>query len=119
MQPEERDAAYLWDMLQAAREVKEMTAAYDLASFLGNRILLRATERGVEIIGEAARRVSANFTSAHPEVAWRQIIGQRSILAHEYGQVDYELLYKTVTKDIPTLIAQLERVLPPLEPDNT
>lgn len=69
MQPEERDAAYLWDMLQAAKEVREMTAGQDLPCFLGNRILVRATERGVEIIGEAARRVSVAFTSAHPEVA--------------------------------------------------
>ncbi len=51
MQPEERDAAYLWDMLQAAKEVHEMTAGHDLGKFLANRVLLRATERGVEIIG--------------------------------------------------------------------
>lgn len=52
MQPEERDAAYLWDMLQAAKEVREMTAGHDLEKFLANRVLLRATERGVEIIGK-------------------------------------------------------------------
>lgn len=115
MQPEERDAAYLWDMLQAAKEVKDMTAGYDLEKFLGNRVLLRATERGVEIIGEAARRVSTNFAAAHPEVPWRQIIGQRNILAHEYGQIDHELLFKTATRDIPVLITQLETLLPPLE----
>lgn len=115
MQPEERDAAYLWDMLQAAKEVREMTAGHDLEKFLANRVLLRATERGVEIIGEAARRVSTSFAAAHPEVAWRQIIGQRNILAHEYGQIDHELLFKTVARDIPALITQLETLLPPLE----
>ena len=119
MQPEERDAAYLWDMLEAAKEVKDMTAGYSLEGFLANRILLRATERSIEIIGEAARRVSTNFTSTHTEIAWRQIIGQRNILAHEYGQIDYELLYKTVIEDIPTLIEQLKNLLPPLESDNT
>lgn len=92
MRPEDRDAAYLWDMLQAAKEVVEMAGEHDLASFLNNRVLLRATERGIEIIGESARRVSATYTASHPEVAWRQIIGQRNILAHEYGQIDYELL---------------------------
>lgn len=105
-------------MLRAANEVKDMTAGHDTASFLGNRILLRVTERGVEIIGEAARRVSTSFTAAHPEVAWRQIIGQRNILAHEYGQIDHEVLYSTVTKDIPVLIVQLETLLPPLESDD-
>ena len=89
MQPEERDPAYLWDMLQAAREVETMLEDHDLAAFLADRILLRATERSVEIIGEAARRVSTPYMAAHPEIPWRTIIGQRNILAHEYGQIDY------------------------------
>ncbi|MBI3772139.1 MAG: DUF86 domain-containing protein [Gammaproteobacteria bacterium] len=118
MRPEDKDAAYLWDMLQAAREVIEMMHGHDLKSFLNNRVLLRAMERGVEIIGEAARRISASYTGSHPEIAWRQIIGQRNILAHEYGQIDHEVLYKTATVDVPALIVQLERLLPPLEPDS-
>lgn len=57
MPPEERDAAYLWDMLEAAREVESILHGRDKKTFLEDRILLRATERSVEIIGEAARRV--------------------------------------------------------------
>lgn len=114
MQPEDRDAAYLWDMLQAAREAVEMMSGHGLKAFLKNRVLLLAMEREVEIIGEAARRVSGTYTAAPPSVAWRQIIGQRNILAHEYGQIDHELLYKTVAEDIPVLIVQLEKLLPPL-----
>ncbi len=88
MRPEERDAAYLWDMLEAAKEVADMTTGVTLEAFLNNRMLVRATERGVEIIGEAARRVSPEFQAAHIDIPWRQIIGQRNILAHEYGQID-------------------------------
>jgi len=118
MQPEERDPAYLWDMLQAAREVETMLEDYDLSAFLADRVLLRATERGVEIIGEAARRVSTTYMDAHPEIPWREIIGQRNILAHEYGQIDHELLYKTAVEDIPKLIVQLQGLLPPLEEES-
>lgn len=103
MQPEERNAAYLWDMPQAAREVETMLADCDESTFHGNRVLTLAVRRGVEIIGEAARRVSAKFQTAHPEIPWREIIGQRNILAHEYGKIDHELLYKTVAEDIPNL----------------
>lgn len=117
MQPEERDAAYLWDMLQAAREVDSMLGDHDLAAFLANLVLLRAIERGVEIIGEAARRVSPPYMAAHPEIPWRMIIGQRNILAYEYGQIDHALLYKTAVNDIPALIAQIQALLPPLEND--
>jgi uncharacterized protein with HEPN domain len=115
MLPEERDPAYLWDMLEAAKEVNSMLDDYDLTAFLANRVMLRAVERGVEIIGEAARHVSLAYQQAHPEIPWREIIGQRNILAHEYGQIDHELLYRTVTEDIPTLITTIERLLPPLD----
>lgn len=107
MQPEDRDAAYLWDMLEAAREVADMLKGQDPAAFLADRILLRATERGVELIGEAA----------HPDIPWRKIIGQHNILAHEYGQIDHALLYKTAVDDIAMLIAQIRALLPPLEED--
>ena len=114
MQPEERDAAYLWDMLQAAKEIESMLADADLSTFLANRMLILAVERSVEIIGEAARRVSTRFQNSHSDIPWREIIGQRNILAHEYGQIDRELLYKTASEDIPELIALLTSALPPL-----
>ncbi len=86
-------------MLQGAKEVESMLEDHDLAAFLAGRVLIRANERGVEIIGEAARRVSATYVAAHPEIPWREIIGQHNVLAHEYGQIDHELLYKTASQD--------------------
>ncbi len=55
MQPEEKDSAYLWDMLQAAKEVDSMLDQYDTSAFLANRVMVRAIERSVEILGESAR----------------------------------------------------------------
>ena len=115
MRPEERDAAHLWDMLQAAREVESMLGDRDLEAFLADRMLLRAIERCVEIIGESARHVSNEMMAGNPQIPWRQIIGQRNILAHEYGQVDHAVLYQTARADIPELIGRIEALLPPLE----
>lgn len=86
MQPDERNAAYLWDRLEAAREVVESTRDISFEHFMKNRVLMRATERSIEIIGEAARHIRPEFITAHPQIPWRQIVGQRNILAHEYGQ---------------------------------
>jgi uncharacterized protein with HEPN domain len=72
---------------------------------------MRATERCIEIIGEAARRVSTKTRQLQTEIPWSDLIGQRNILAHEYGQIDHELLYKTATEDVPELIALLKRSL--------
>lgn len=112
---DDRDAAYLWDMLQAAKEVHGMMGEHELESFLHDRVLQRALERCIEIIGEAARRVSEQARAETPKIQWREIIGQRNILAHEYGQIDHKILYKTATQDIPRLIAALVVLLPPLD----
>ena len=68
MLPDDRDAAYLWDMLDAARAVEEFISPVSFGQYLQDRKLRMAVERAVEIIGEAARRVSDGFRSAYPEI---------------------------------------------------
>jgi uncharacterized protein with HEPN domain len=62
----------------------------------------------LEIIGEAAGRVSALFRNTHPEISWRQIIGQRNVLIHEYGEIKQERIWKVVRDNIPQLIELLK-----------
>lgn len=112
---EDRDAAYLWDMLQAANEAVEMMEEHDLASFLQNRMLQRAIERCVEIIGEVAQQVSPDCKATASEIPWSEIVGQQNILAHKYGQIDHELLYKTIANDIPKLIKNVQSLLPSID----
>jgi len=69
MQPDQRDAGYLWDMLDAARAVSEFVAGRSLEDYLADRMLRGAVERHVEIIGEAARNVSQALRDAHAEMA--------------------------------------------------
>ncbi len=76
-------------------------------------MLQAAVERKLEIIGEAARGVSDDFRRDHPEVPWRGIIGQRHFLAHEYGEVRQEKLWRVATTRISELIEQLEKLIPP------
>lgn len=111
MKPEERDAAYAWDMLNAARLARELLEGVSRKAYLRERMRQLALERALELLGEAARRVSAEFQSAHPKVDWRRIVGQRNVLAHEYGAIDQERLYRTGVENVPRLIAVLERIL--------
>jgi uncharacterized protein with HEPN domain len=111
MKPPDRDAANLHDMLEVAREARELVAEIQAEEFLRDRVRRRALERMLELIGEAARRVTPVRQAEHPEIQWRRIVGQRNILAHEYGRVDPRLLYQTARQDMPSLIAALERIL--------
>ena len=114
--PPERDAVYLWDMLTAAKGLVASVRGLVLERYLADENLRLAVERRVEIIGEAARRISGEFKSAHPEIPWQPIIGQRNVLAHEYGEIEPERIWNLAVRAIPGLIAQLEPLLPPLPP---
>lgn len=113
MAADEYDFAYLWDMLQAARDAVEFLTGKRSPEWEADKVIRLAVERSVEIVGEAARHVSDRTREEHPEIPWRQIIGLRHILAHEYGQIDYERLFDTVSHDIPKLIKNLVALLPP------
>ena len=112
MRPGDADAALLWDMLDAARAVRQVVAGMRFVEYEKNRTIRRAVEREAEILGEAARRVSEPFKQAHPEIPWRPIVGLRNVLAHEYGEVKNERMWNVATFDIPALIALLEPLVP-------
>jgi uncharacterized protein with HEPN domain len=117
MRPDKQDAGYLWDMLEAAKTALDLTGGYDLQRYLRNRMLQLAIERLVEVIGEAAGRVSTTFRDAHPEVPWRRIIAQRHVLAQEYGEIRQGQMWLLISEHIPKLLAQLEPLLPSPPPD--
>ncbi len=112
MRPEERDRAYLWDMLQAARDVLEFTNNQDLHSFVADRRTRFAVERQLLVIGEAAFHVSETFRKQHPEIPWARIIGQRNVLAHDYGEILVERIWLVSQRNIPSLAKQLSELLP-------
>jgi uncharacterized protein with HEPN domain len=116
MRPEQRDPGYVWDMLDAARSVREFTTGIPQDEYLRDRKLQLAVERALEIIGEAARLVSPTFRAAHPGIPWQQIIGQRNVLAHEYGEINQERIWQVASRDVPELIRLLEPLLPPPPP---
>ena len=116
MQPEAKDAAYLWDMLDAARAIQEFVLSRSFEDYKSDRMLRGAVERHIEIIGEAANRVSRGVRAAHPEIPWQRIIAQRNVLTHEYGEVDDSLVWRVATTRIPELISQIEPLIPPLPP---
>ncbi|MEA2602561.1 MAG: hypothetical protein QOF89_3553 [Acidobacteriota bacterium] len=118
MRPDQRDASYLWDMLEAARQVIGFTRGVTLADYSQSPMLYLAVERGIQIIGEAANRVSPGFQERHPEIPWRKIVAQRNVLVHEYGDVDPALIWDLVQEHLPRLVAQLEDLVPPPPQDH-
>lgn len=114
MRPEERDAALIWDMLENARTVAGFVRGKTVLGYQRERLLRLATERALEIVGEAARHVSQTLRDADPEIQWARIIGFRNVLAHEYGEILDEKVWEIAATSVPELIARLEPLLPPV-----
>ena len=111
MAPEKDDISYIWDRLDAAKAVREFITGRSYQDYLIDRMLRGAVERHLEIIGEAAGKVSKAFRDAHPEIPWQKIIGQRHVLIHDYGDIEDELIWSVATIHIPDLIDKLEPLM--------
>ncbi|MBW4528294.1 MAG: DUF86 domain-containing protein [Phormidium tanganyikae FI6-MK23] len=109
-----RDAASLWEMVQAIRRIQEFIGTLTLDEYLDSLLIQSAIERQFEILGEAARRISQEFQGTHPEIDWRGAIGLRNIIAHRYEQVEQETLWSIIKTVLPDLLKQVEGLLPPL-----
>ena len=114
-----RDDAYMLDMLLAARKVREFTQDVNWEQFQADELMQNAVMRQIQIIGEAARKVSLQSQQEHPEVPWQGIIGMRHRLVHEYFRIIPERIWDVVAKDIPELIRLIEPIVPPDESPET
>jgi uncharacterized protein with HEPN domain len=106
---DERDKALLYDMLDAAQHLQSIWAARSLPDLLGDRTLQWATDRGFNIIGEAARRVSSATKAAYPAIDWRRIVALRNVVVHDYDAVDYGRHWVVIQNDLPKLITELKK----------
>ena len=105
------DETRLRDMLDYSQRAIEAIRDRSRADLDRDVVLSAALERFVEIVGEAAVRVSEQRQALMPDVPWRQIIGMRNRLIHGYGAVDRDVLWDVVHNDVAELIANLRREL--------
>lgn len=107
-----RDEVYLLDMLIAARKALKFVEGIDKREFEDNEVIQNAVMRPLEIIGEAAARISSKFRKGHPDIPWRDMVGLRNRLIHEYFRVDYDSVWDAIQNDLPNLIRQIEPLIP-------
>lgn len=105
------DRVRLQHMLDAANEALTFTKGRIRADLDNDRMLVLSLVRELEIIGEAAGKVSQETRSQTSAVPWQDIVGMRNRLIHAYFDVDLDTVWSTVTKDVPFLKAELEKIL--------
>lgn len=102
---------YLRHILAEADYLIGHSDAVTREAFLASDTLRRAFVRSLEVIGEAARKVPADFREAYPDVEWRAMAGMRDRLIHGYFGVDYDLVWEVVRTKIPPLREEVTRIL--------
>jgi len=108
---------YLRDMLEFAGTACDIVQGVSFDDFGRNREKMLAVVRALETIGEAAKNVSPGMRRRCPEVPWRDIVGMRNKLIHQYFGVDLQVVWKTVHEDLPPLRVAIARMLQDLERD--
>ena len=105
------NSLFLKHMLEAIATIGEYLADIDEVGFQASGLHQDAIIRQIQIIGEAAKRVTADVTSKYSEIPWRDIAGMRDKLVHDYFGVDVGMVWTTATVDLPELERQLSEVL--------
>lgn len=100
-------------MLTAAKEAMEFAAGKTRKNLEKDRIRVLAIIKSIEIIGEAASKVTEEFKSDNKYIPWNDIISMRNRLIHAYFDVNLDIVWQTVKSDLPDLIKALEKILPP------
>jgi uncharacterized protein with HEPN domain len=112
------DATRLQQMLDYAREAMQMARGRQRTHLASDRMFELAMTRLLEIIGEAASKVSPDLRARFRDIEWGPIIGLRNRLIHGYDSIDHDILWQIVAGDLPTLVGRLERRVEDLDDDS-
>jgi uncharacterized protein with HEPN domain len=107
----EADLIRVRHMLEAAMEALSFTRDKSRKDLETHRMLVLSLVKEIEIIGEAAAKVTPEFQNQFPQIPWTTIVGIRNRLIHGYFTVNLDIIWNTVQKDLPVLIKALQKIL--------
>jgi uncharacterized protein with HEPN domain len=98
-------------MLDAAETAAALTKGIERDEFLGDRVLVDAAIKNITVLGEAAMHVPEDVAARWPDLPWRDMRDMRNFIVHEYFGVNPDVLWGTLTEDLPTVVPVLRRML--------
>ncbi|MGD9819421.1 MAG: DUF86 domain-containing protein [Desulfomonilaceae bacterium] len=105
---------YLFQILERIDRIQKFTKGGKLV-FLEDLVVQDAVIRNLEVIGEAAKRASAEYRESTPEIPWKGLASLRDVLIHQYEGVSLEEVWGVVEKDLPEIKKSMLNILPPLD----
>jgi uncharacterized protein with HEPN domain len=111
MKQQRVDIDFLIDIDKACSQASAFVLGFSFEAFCADEKTQFAVVRALEIIGEAAKRVTEATRDRHPQVPWRSMCGIRDKLIHDYVSVNQEIVWKTVAEDLPGLRLAIQRII--------
>jgi uncharacterized protein with HEPN domain len=111
MRGELGDKGRLQHIIEAISKIQLFVSEVSEQDFLNDEIKILASQRLLEIIGEAARCLTPEFKDRHQHIEWRKIIGLCNIMAHQYFDVSDAIIWQVIQTDLPVLKVEIERAL--------
>lgn len=105
------DLVYVKHIHDAILKIEEYTETIDYEDFIKQTLIQDGVIRQIEIIGEASKKLSADFKKEHPHIPWKDIAGMRDKLIHDYFGVDVGVIWDTIVRDIPLLKEYVSHLL--------
>ena len=107
------ELVYVGHMLDKALEALSLPRGKTRQDYDSDSALRLALTHLIQVIGEAARRVSVQFRERNPQIPWEAIAGMRSKIVHDYMNVDEDIVWNSVTQELQPLIDELRKIVPP------
>ncbi|MGH7791772.1 MAG: HepT-like ribonuclease domain-containing protein [Thermodesulfobacteriota bacterium] len=108
---------FINDILESIEKIVSYTQAITYNQFIEDDKTKDAVIRNLEVIGEAVKNIPSATKKKYPDINWKAIAGMRDKLIHEYFGVSYPIVWETIRNDLPTLKAEIKKVLNKLEKD--
>jgi uncharacterized protein with HEPN domain len=105
------DLTYIGDVLDAIKRIESYLHEVDKEDFLKNHMMQDAVMHQIEIIGEASNNVSDEFQERHPELPWVFMRAVRNKIAHDYREINLNIIWDTAKNDLPPLKKQVRKLL--------
>ncbi|MBD0332746.1 MAG: DUF86 domain-containing protein [Chitinophagaceae bacterium] len=105
------DEVRLKHIMDAIDEIEELTQGLDEGSFMNDKRTKFSSAFQLQIIGEAANNISKTVKKKYRQIQWQQIVGLRNIIAHQYFGIDYTRIWEVISKDLPVLKREVEKIV--------
>lgn len=102
---------YLQDILSSINDIVSFTENMTFDSFKEDKKTMYAVTRCIEVLGEAAKKIPKSIRDKYPSVPWKEMVGMRNKMIHEYFGVDVKILWQTVKGDIPSLKPLIQEIV--------